>query len=128
MGCRVRSAGGGGRPVDGSTREAVTIIHHPDVKRMLMTMRSLIEGARSVAYVAAATCDAAHNHPDETVRKQNQAVYEFLVPIVKGWSTELSIDVTSLGVQVHGGMGFITGIRFGGTRVTRAMVVVTLWF
>ncbi len=95
------------RPVDGSAREAVTIIHHPDVKRMLMTMRSLIEGARSVAYVAAALCDAAHNHADEAVRKQNQAVYEFLVPIVKGWSTELSIDVTSLGVQVHGGMGFI---------------------
>jgi len=95
------------RPVDGSAREAVTIIHHPDVKRMLMTMRSLIEGARSVAYVAAAISDAAHNHPDEAVRKQNQAVYEFLVPIVKGWSTELSIDVTSLGVQVHGGMGFI---------------------
>ncbi|MGO4327277.1 acyl-CoA dehydrogenase [Cupriavidus sp. 2TAF22] len=95
------------RPVDGSAREAVTIIHHPDVKRMLMTMRSLIEGARSVAYVAAAACDTAHQHPDEAVRKQSQAFYEFLVPIVKGWSTELSIDVTSLGVQVHGGMGFI---------------------
>ncbi|KJK07262.1 acyl-CoA dehydrogenase [Burkholderiaceae bacterium 16] len=95
------------RPVDGSAREAVAIIHHPDVKRMLMTMRSLIEGARAVAYVAAAACDTAHQHPDEAVRKQNQAFYEFMVPIVKGWSTELSIDVTSLGVQVHGGMGFI---------------------
>ncbi|AQV93177.1 acyl-CoA dehydrogenase [Cupriavidus necator] len=95
------------RPVDGSARDAVTIIHHPDVKRMLMTMRGLIEGARAVAYVAAAASDAAHQHPDEAVRKQNQAFYEFLVPVVKGWSTELSIDVTSLGVQVHGGMGFI---------------------
>ncbi|MDF3831735.1 acyl-CoA dehydrogenase, partial [Cupriavidus basilensis] len=95
------------RPVDGSAREAVTIIHHPDVKRMLMTMRALIEGARAVAYVAAAACDAAHQHPDQAVRGQNQAFYEFMVPIVKGWSTELSIDVTSLGVQVHGGMGFI---------------------
>jgi len=95
------------RPVDGSAREAVTIIHHPDVKRMLMTMRSLIEGARSVAYVAAAASDIAHQHPDEAVRRQNMALYEFLVPVVKGWSTELSIDVTSLGVQVHGGMGFI---------------------
>jgi len=95
------------RPVDGSAREAVTIIHHPDVKRMLMTMRALIEGARSVAYVAAAASDVAHQHPDEAVRKQNMALYEFLVPVVKGWSTELSIDVTSLGVQVHGGMGFI---------------------
>ncbi|MFJ4292928.1 acyl-CoA dehydrogenase [Cupriavidus sp. NPDC089707] len=95
------------RPVDGSAREAVTIIHHPDVKRMLMTMRALTEGARAVAYVAAAASDTAHQHPDEAVRKQNQAFYEFLVPVIKGWSTELSIDVTSLGVQVHGGMGFI---------------------
>jgi len=95
------------RPVDGSVREAVTIIHHPDVKRMLMTMRALTEGARAVAYVAAAASDTAHQHPDEAVRKQSQAFYEFLVPVVKGWSTELSIDVTSLGVQVHGGMGFI---------------------
>ncbi|CAG9174070.1 acyl-CoA dehydrogenase [Cupriavidus respiraculi] len=95
------------RPVDGSARQAVTIIHHPDVKRMLMTMRALTEGGRAVAYVAAAESDTAHQHPDEAVRKESQAVYEFLVPIVKGWSTELSIDVTSLGVQVHGGMGFI---------------------
>ncbi|SOY55477.1 Acyl-CoA dehydrogenase [Cupriavidus taiwanensis] len=95
------------RPVDGSAREAVTIIHHPDVKRMLMTMRALTEGARAVAYVAAAASDAAHQHPDEAVRRQSQAFYEFMVPVVKGWSTELSIDVTSLGVQVHGGMGFI---------------------
>src|SRR6185369_3740519 len=64
-------------------------------------------GARAVAYVAAAASDAAHQHPDEAVRRQNQAFYEFLVPVVKGWSTELSIDVTSLGVQVHGGMGSI---------------------
>ncbi|WP_454720464.1 MULTISPECIES: acyl-CoA dehydrogenase [Cupriavidus] len=95
------------RPVDGSARAAVTIIHHPDVKRMLMTMRALTEGARAVAYVAAAACDTAHQHPDEAVRRQYHAFYEFLVPVVKGWSTELSIEVTSLGVQVHGGMGFI---------------------
>ncbi|RZT42840.1 acyl-CoA dehydrogenase [Cupriavidus agavae] len=95
------------RPVDGSAREGVTIIHHPDVRRMLMTMRALTEGARAVAYFAAAASDVAHQHPDEAVRRQNMALYEFLVPIVKGWSTELSIDVTSLGVQVHGGMGFI---------------------
>ncbi|WP_423196371.1 Acyl-CoA dehydrogenase [Cupriavidus sp. H19C3] len=95
------------RPVDGSARQAVTIIHHPDVKRMLMTMRALTEGARAMAYVAAAASDAAHQHPDAGVRAQNQAFYEFMVPVIKGWSTEMSIDVTSLGVQVHGGMGFI---------------------
>ncbi|PRC94998.1 acyl-CoA dehydrogenase [Solimicrobium silvestre] len=85
----------------------VAIIHHPDVKRMLMTMRSQIEAARALAYVAAAKLDTAHHHVDAAVRKQNQIVYEYLVPIVKGWSTEMSIDVTSTGVQVHGGMGFI---------------------
>ncbi len=85
----------------------VTIVHHPDVRRMLMTMRALTEGARALAYVAAAASDAGHHHPDAGVRRQNMAVYEFLVPIVKGWSTEMSIDVASLGVQVHGGMGFI---------------------
>ncbi|EJL88323.1 acyl-CoA dehydrogenase [Herbaspirillum sp. CF444] len=86
---------------------AVTIIHQPDVRRMLMSMRSQVEAARALAYVAAAASDAGHHHPDEATRKANQACYEYLVPVVKGWSTELSIDVTSTGVQVHGGMGFI---------------------
>ena len=95
------------RPVDGSANEAVAIIHHPDVKRMLMSMRSQVEAARAMACVAGAAYDAAHYHPDEATRKQNMAVYEFMVPLVKGWSTEMSIDVTSTGVQVHGGMGFI---------------------
>jgi alkylation response protein AidB-like acyl-CoA dehydrogenase len=95
------------RPVDGSAKQPVSIIHHPDVRRMLLTMRALTEGSRALAYVAAAHCDLAHHHLDEAARASHQAIYEFLVPIVKGWSTELSIDVASLGVQVHGGMGFI---------------------
>ncbi|SAL62791.1 acyl-CoA dehydrogenase [Caballeronia udeis] len=95
------------RPVDGSAKQPVSIIHHPDVRRMLLTMRALTEASRALAYVAAAHCDFAHHHPDEATRASHQAIYEFLVPIVKGWSTELSIDVASLGVQVHGGMGFI---------------------
>jgi len=95
------------RPVDGSLNTAAPIIHHPDVKRMLMTMRALTEGCRAMATVAAAAYDAAHNHPDAETRKQNQAFYEFMVPLVKGYSTEMSLEVTSLGVQVHGGMGFI---------------------
>ncbi|HEY3599533.1 MAG TPA: acyl-CoA dehydrogenase [Paraburkholderia sp.] len=95
------------RPVDGSAKAPVSIIHHPDVRRMLATMRALTEGARALAYVAAAHRDIAHRHPDDATRAEHQAIYEFLVPIVKGWSTELSVDVTSLGVQVHGGMGFI---------------------
>jgi alkylation response protein AidB-like acyl-CoA dehydrogenase len=95
------------RPVDGSVAGPATIIHHPDVRRMLMTMRAYTEGCRAMASVAAAAYDASHHHPDASVRKQNQAFYEFLVPLVKGYSTEMSLEVTSLGVQVHGGMGFI---------------------
>jgi 3-(methylthio)propanoyl-CoA dehydrogenase len=94
------------RDVAGSSGP-VSIIHHPDVRRMLMTMRAHTEGARSLAYVAAAASDAGHYAADEGTRKENMAVYEFLVPIVKGWSTEMSLEVTSIGVQVHGGMGFI---------------------
>ena len=74
---------------------------------MLMTMRAFTEGCRAMALVAAAAYDAAHAHPDAEARKQNQAFYEFMVPLVKGFSTEMSLEVTSLGVQVHGGMGFI---------------------
>ncbi len=95
------------RPVDGSVAGSVTIIHHPDVRRMLMTMRAYTEGCRALAIVAAAAFDAAHRHPDAETRKQNRAFYEFMVPLVKGYSTEMSIEVASLGVQVHGGMGFI---------------------
>jgi len=95
------------RPVDGSIKASAAIIHHPDVKRMLMTMRAYTEGCRAMATVAAAAYDAAHQHPDADVRKQNLAFYEFMVPLVKGYSTEMSQEVTSLGIQVHGGMGFI---------------------
>jgi 3-(methylthio)propanoyl-CoA dehydrogenase len=95
------------RPVDGSMSTSAPIIHHPDVRRMLMTMRAYTEGCRAMAAVAAAAYDAAHHHTDADVRKQNAAFYEYLVPLVKGYSTEMSLEVTSLGVQVHGGMGFI---------------------
>jgi alkylation response protein AidB-like acyl-CoA dehydrogenase len=95
------------RPVDGSLPTSGPIIHHPDVKRMLMTMRAYTEGCRAMATVAAAAYDASHHHANEGVRQQNLAFYEFLVPLIKGYSTEMSLEVTSLGVQVHGGMGFI---------------------
>lgn len=95
------------RPVDGSVKASVAIIQHPDVQRMLLTMRAQTEAARALAYVTAAAFDYAHHAADATVRAQQQAVYEFMVPLVKGWSTEMSVEVASLGVQVHGGMGFI---------------------
>ncbi|APA69809.1 acyl-CoA dehydrogenase [Janthinobacterium sp. 1_2014MBL_MicDiv] len=85
----------------------VSIIHHPDVRRMLMSMRSQTEAARALAYVGAAISDVAHHHPDAEVRAESLATYEYLVPVIKGWSTEMSQDVTRDGVQVHGGMGFI---------------------
>ena len=95
------------RPVDGSIMASAAIIHHPDVKRMLMTMRAYTEGCRALATVAAAAFDAAHHHPDPDTRKQNELFYEFMVPLIKGYSTEMSLEVTSLGIQVHGGMGYI---------------------
>ncbi|WAC72787.1 acyl-CoA dehydrogenase [Roseateles sp. SL47] len=95
------------RPVDGSQAGPATIVHHPDVRRMLMTQRALVEGCRAMAIDAAAAYDIAHHHSDADARQQAQAFYEFMVPLVKGYSTEMSLEVTSLGVQVHGGMGFI---------------------
>ncbi|MBB5606855.1 MULTISPECIES: acyl-CoA dehydrogenase [unclassified Janthinobacterium] len=85
----------------------VSIIHHPDVRRLLMAMRSQTEAARALAYVGAAISDVAHHHPDADVRAESLATYEYLVPVIKGWSTEMSQDVARDGVQVHGGMGFI---------------------
>ena len=85
----------------------VAIIRHPDVRRMLLLMKSQTEAMRAVACVVGAATDAARCHPDEAVRKENQAFVDLMIPIVKGWSTENAIDIASLGVQIHGGMGFI---------------------
>jgi len=85
----------------------VPIIKHPDVRRMLMSMRSRIEAMRALAYVTAAAQDNAHCNPDESAKKKAQAFADLMIPVIKGWSTESAIDIASLGVQVHGGMGFI---------------------
>ncbi len=85
----------------------VPIIRHPDVRRMLMLMKSQTEAARALAYVVAAALDAAARHPDAKMRQHNQAFADLMIPVVKGWSTETGIEVASLGIQVHGGMGFI---------------------
>ena len=113
------------RPVDGSASAPVAIIHHPDVRRMLMTMRAHTEGCRAMALVAASAFDAAHAHPDTTVRKENHAFYEFMVPLVKGLSTEMALDVASLGVQVHGGMGFIE--ETGAAQYLRDAKILTIY-
>jgi alkylation response protein AidB-like acyl-CoA dehydrogenase len=87
--------------------KAVPIIRHPDVRRMLMLMKSQTEAMRALAYTTAAAMDTAQRHPDAEARKQHQAFVDLMIPVVKGWSTETGIEVASLGVQVHGGMGFV---------------------
>ncbi|HZE61427.1 MAG TPA: acyl-CoA dehydrogenase [Burkholderiales bacterium] len=87
--------------------KSVPIIHHPDVRRMLMLMKSQTEAMRALAYTTAAAMDHARKHPDAEARKQHQAFVDLMIPVVKGWSTETGIEVASLGVQVHGGMGFV---------------------
>jgi hypothetical protein len=98
-----------GKPVgvQGPAGKAVPIIRHPDVKRMLLTMKSTTEAMRSLAYWTSALLDRARKHPDEAERRRAQAMVDLLIPVVKGWSTEMGIEVASLGIQVHGGMGFI---------------------
>jgi alkylation response protein AidB-like acyl-CoA dehydrogenase len=95
------------RDVAGTDATPVTIIHHPDVRRMLLTMRSLTEASRALAYLAAASLDIANRHPDIEVRKARQAMVDLLIPVVKGWGTEIGSEVAAIGVQVHGGMGYI---------------------
>ena len=85
----------------------VPIIAHPDVRRMLMTMRAQAEATRALAYVVASAHDSATCHPDADQRKRNQAFVDLMIPVVKGWSTEIGIEVASLGIQVHGGMGYM---------------------
>jgi len=95
-----------GRDVAGGAK-TVPIIQHPDVRRMLMLMKSQTEAMRALAYVVAAAMDIVARHPDKAIRQRNQAFVDLMIPVVKGWSTETGIEVASLGVQVHGGMGFI---------------------
>jgi 3-(methylsulfanyl)propanoyl-CoA dehydrogenase len=91
-------AGGGG---------AVPIIRHPDVRRMLMLMKSQAEAMRALAYTTAAALDFSQRSRDVDARKRHQAFVDLMIPVVKGWCTETGIEVASLGVQVHGGMGFV---------------------
>jgi alkylation response protein AidB-like acyl-CoA dehydrogenase len=86
---------------------AVAIIHHPDVRRMLMTMKSQIEAMRAFAYVMAADMDRAHRDPDASERARRQVRVDLLIPVLKAWCTELGVEIASMGVQVHGGMGYI---------------------
>jgi len=99
---RVQSAA-----LDSRDGKPVAIVQHPDVQRMLLTMRALTEAGRALGYVAAAAYDRAARHPDEATRAQQKAYYEYLVPVFKGFATESAVEVATLGMQVHGGMGYI---------------------
>lgn len=101
-----------GNAVEGGHRDTVAINQHPDVRRMLMTIKSLTEGSRATALYAASCADLAKHHEDSEQRAHYQAIYEYLVPIVKGFATEMAQEATSLALQVHGGMGYIeeTGV------------------
>ncbi len=94
------------RAIEGSAA-SVAIIQHPDIRRMLMLMKSQTEAMRALAYVVAAAHDAAFHHPDAEERKRNLAFVDLMIPVVKGWLTETGNQIAYLGVQVHGGMGFI---------------------
>ena len=96
-----------GREIGVKTGERVSIIHHPDVRRMLMSMKAQTEAMRALATLASAHLDKALLHPDKSERAASQALFDLLTPVVKGWCTEQSIEIASLGVQVHGGMGFV---------------------
>ena len=96
-----------GRAIDGKSKDAVAIIEHADVKRMLLDMRTKTEAVRGLAYWVAAQLDVAHRHPDAAVAAKAQGYVDLLTPVVKAWSTDVGVDVANTGVQVHGGMGFI---------------------
>jgi 3-(methylthio)propanoyl-CoA dehydrogenase len=96
-----------GREIGQRSGDRVTIIHHPDVRRMLMSMRAQTEAMRALAYYAAAALDKAKHHPDAAEKRRNQGLLDLLTPIVKGWCTEQAVEVASTGIQVHGGMGFV---------------------
>jgi alkylation response protein AidB-like acyl-CoA dehydrogenase len=96
-----------GKTLLGKSEDDQGIINHPDVRRMLMTMRATIEAMRGLGLECAAAFDRGRRHSDEAVRERMLRRGELLTPLVKGWSTEMGVELCSLGVQVHGGMGFI---------------------
>jgi alkylation response protein AidB-like acyl-CoA dehydrogenase len=96
-----------GRPIGERAPGKKEIIHHPDVRRMLLDMKSRIEAMRSLAYYTAGQMDRARGDDSAEVRAAAQARVDFLTPVVKGWCTESAVGITSTGIQVHGGMGFI---------------------
>jgi alkylation response protein AidB-like acyl-CoA dehydrogenase len=113
-----------GRAIEGSAA-SVAIIRHPDIRRMLMLMKANAEAMRALAYVVAAAHDKAIRHPDEAERARSQAFVDLMIPVVKGWLTETGNEMAYLGVQVHGGMGFIE--ETGAAQIMRDARITTIY-
>jgi alkylation response protein AidB-like acyl-CoA dehydrogenase len=96
-----------GREIGVRGGDRVAIIHHADVRRMLMSMRAQVEAMRALTVMASRSLDISLRHPQKEERLKHQAIVDLLTPVVKGWSTEQGIEIASTGVQVHGGMGFV---------------------
>jgi 3-(methylthio)propanoyl-CoA dehydrogenase len=115
-----------GRPVGAEKQvKPAPIIDHPDIRRMLMVMRASTEAMRAVGYVTAAAIDNARHAPEPAVRAKHQAFVDLMIPVVKGWCTETAQEVTYLGVQVHGGMGFIE--ETGAAQYYRDARIITIY-
>jgi len=114
-----------GKIIGDKSGEKKPILHHPDVRRMLMDMKSRTEAGRAIAYYVAGCMDRAHSHPDADVRAANQRRLELLTPVVKGWCTENAQGITWNGVQVHGGMGFIE--ETGAAQYMRDARIITIY-
>jgi acyl-CoA dehydrogenase len=114
-----------GKIIGDKSGEKKPILHHPDVRRMLMDMKSRTEAGRALAYYVAGCMDRAKSHPDADVRAANQRRLELLTPVVKGWCTENAQGITWNGVQVHGGMGFIE--ETGAAQYMRDARIITIY-
>ncbi len=114
-----------GKPPAAAKKGPLPIIHHPDVKRMLLTMRSQVEAMRALALYAAYQIDLGGKHPVAAVAAAAQKRGDLLIPIVKAWSTETGIEIASLGIQVHGGMGYVE--ETGAAQALRDVRITTIY-
>jgi alkylation response protein AidB-like acyl-CoA dehydrogenase len=96
-----------GKPIGATGKAALPILHHPDIRRMLLQMKAQTEAMRALAYFTAGAIDRARHHPDTAIGAEQQRLADLLIPVVKAWSTDLGVEIASIGVQIHGGMGFI---------------------
>ena len=114
-----------GKPPGAEGADRLSIIHHPDVRRMLLTMKSCTEASRALALYAGQQLDVAAYHPEAAVRTAAQARGDLLIPIVKAWCTETANEVAAIGIQVHGGMGFIE--ETGAAQYVRDVRITTIY-